>query len=343
MTDTMGVTASPTRLTMKDIARTAGVSAMTVSNTFRYPNRVHPETREAVLTVAADLGYVPNFSAGLLAAGSSNVIGTVLPSIRNSSFYGFNQGLRRAASRLGLEIITIIAETAEDEARAVQTLLGLRVAGLVLVGGDHSPASRRLIEKSQVPVVESWSSDSHLGMSVSYDVAAASTALTQHLIDRGRRRIGFVNFSGGAEQRYSDRLPAFRKAMFDAGLADDLILAIREADGFGAGPQVVQDLLARDARLDAILCPTDIVAAGAVFECNRRRLSVPGELAVAGWGNFDVAHQLSPSLTTIAPHPDKIGENAISLLAQRIAGELTDVRRAELSCTKFELIIRQST
>ncbi|MEI4472914.1 LacI family DNA-binding transcriptional regulator [Frigidibacter sp. MR17.24] len=321
---------------MQDIAVAAGVSPMTVSNCFRYPDRVREATRLAVMQVAAELGYVPNMSAGLLAAGSSRVIGAVLPSMRNSSFYNYTCGLGRAAAAHGFELITMIAETGEEELSAVQTLLGLRVAGIALVAGEHEPGLRRLLDRSGTPVVESWGGEGAIGRGVGYDVGAASRALTRHLIAQGRRRIGFVQVAVGGSQRYAMRLPAFRQEMFAAGLPDSLVLTVRAADGFGSGAQILNEFLALEPRLDAILCPTDIVAAGAVFECQRRGLSVPGDIAVAGWGDYDIGRQLTPPLTTIAPFADAIGREAVSVL---MGGQAHDDGPVE---TPFALEIRES-
>ena len=319
---------------MQDVARRAGVSPMTVSNCFRYPDRVQDKTRKAVLRVAADLGYVPNMSAGLLAAGSSRVIGAVLPSMRNSSFFNYSAGLRRAAAARGHEVITMIAESPEEEFSAVQTLLGLRVAGLALVAGPHAPDLRRLLDRSGIPVAESWGAEEAIGCGVGYDVGAASRALTRHLIAQGRRRIGFVDISGGGGLRYSMRLPAFRQEMFAAHLSDALVLTVHAADGFGSGARILNEFLTREPRLDAILCPSDVVAAGAIFECTRRGMSAPGEIAVAGWGDYDIGRQLSPSLTTIAPFSDEIGLATVAALLEGTGPGL--VR------TRFALELRES-
>ncbi|MER5173052.1 LacI family DNA-binding transcriptional regulator [Thioclava sp. CPCC 100088] len=319
---------------MHDIAAAAGVSPMTVSNCFRYPDRVREKTRINVMKVAAELGYVPNISAGLLAAGNSRVIGAVLPSMRNSSFYMYTTGLKRAAREKGHDLITMIAETPQEELSAVQTLLGLRVAGIALVANPHASELRQLLALSNTPVVESWGSDDAIGTPVSYDVGAASRALTRHLIKQGRRRIGFVQVSGGGGLRYAMRLPAFQQEMFNAGLPETLVLSIRAADGFGSGARILDEFLALEPRLDAILCPTDIVAAGAVFECQRRGLSIPDDIAVAGWGDYDIGRQISPQLTTIAPFSDEIGRHAIQVI-------LGGNRSAQN--TPHRLEIRQST
>ncbi|WP_108263137.1 LacI family DNA-binding transcriptional regulator [Mangrovicoccus ximenensis] len=328
----------PRKLTMQDVARAAGVSPMTVSNCFRYPERVQEKTKSQVMKVAAELGYVPNLSAGLLAAGSSRVIGAVLPSMRNSSFYRYTVGLREAAAERGYAVITMIAETPAEELAAAQTLLGLRVAGLALIAGPHARELKRLVELSGTPVVEAWAGEDAIGRGVSYDVGGASSALTRHLIAQGRRRIGFVDVAGGGGMRYSMRLPAFRREMFAAGLADDLVMTVRAADGFGAGAQIIDDFLARDRRIDAVLCPTDVVAAGAIFECNRRGLSVPGGIAVAGWGDYDIGRQITPTLTTVAPFSDAIGRGAVSILL----GDEAQRRGAPL-LTAFNILPREST
>ncbi|WP_281247991.1 LacI family DNA-binding transcriptional regulator [Poseidonocella pacifica] len=320
---------------MQDVADAAGVSPMTVSNCFRYPERVREKTRMAVMKIAADLGYVPNLSAGTLAAGSSRVIGAVLPSMRNSSFYNYNSGLRQAAAARGLELITMIAETPEEELSAVQTLLGLRVAGVALVAGPHEPGLSQLLALAGVPVVESWAGEDAIGRGVCYDVGAASRALTRHLIAQGRRRIGFVEVTGGGGQRYAMRLPAFRQEMFAAGLSDSLVLTVRAADGFASGATILDSFLALEPNLDAILCPTDVVAAGALFECQRRGLAVPGDIAVAGWGDYDIGRQVSPMLTTVRPFSDEIGKGAIEVLTG-------DHEGSGAVATPFALQLRES-
>ncbi|KIN70558.1 Transcriptional regulator, LacI family [Sulfitobacter noctilucae] len=324
------------KLTMQDIARAAGVSPMTVSNCFRYPDRVREKTRMAVMKVAVELGYVPNLSAGLLAAGTSRVIGAVLPSIRNSSFFGYVAGLRQETTERGHELITMIAETPEEELAAAQTLLGLRVAGIALVAGPHSVDLRSFLELSGTPVAESWGGENAVGKAVGYDVGAASRVLTRHLIEQGHRQIGFVQVSGGGGLRYSMRLPAFRQEMFAAGLSDSLVLTVRAADGFASGRRILDEFLALQPKLDAVLCPTDVVAAGAVFECQRRGLSVPGDIAISGWGDYDIGRELSPTLTTISPFSHEIGVNAARLLIDGdtgTAGNLT---------TPFSLELRES-
>ena len=101
------------RITMGDVARAAGVSPMTVSNSYRYPERVQEQTRRRILEVAGELGYVPNLAAGSLAAGQSRVIGAAIPSMRNSSFYRYVLGMQNAVAEVGYKLVLMLAEGIE--------------------------------------------------------------------------------------------------------------------------------------------------------------------------------------------------------------------------------------
>ncbi|WP_245413581.1 LacI family DNA-binding transcriptional regulator [Mangrovicella endophytica] len=308
----------PVRITMQTVARAAGVSPMTVSNTFRYPDRVQEATRRRVLDIAAELGYVPNRAAGDLASGQSRVVGAVVPSLKNSSFYMFIRGISEAASECGYELVISLAETPEQELAAVQTFLGLRVAGLILVGSDHERATVDLLRKTPLPVVEAWATSPPVDMGIGYSVRKAMQSLLRIVLDRGFRRVGFVGFAGDASQRYSERLPAFRDYMAEAGLDSSLIHLVDEADGFSAGPAALNALHQRDAALDAILCPTDIVAAGVLFECGRRDWPVPERIAVTGWGDFEIASEITPQLTTVDAKAHEIGRQTVAMIRDRI-------------------------
>lgn len=327
-------------VTMQSVARAAGVSPMTVSNTFRYPERVQEETRRRVREVAAELGYIPNHVAGNLASGQSRVIGAVIPSIKNSSFYKYVCGMQDAAAEDGYELVLKLADTKRQETAAIRTFIGLRVAGLTLVGKEHEDHAVDLLRKTGMPVVETWVHRDPLDMAVGYSSAAATQAMVDHLVAAGRRRMGFVGYSGDVAGRYIERLPAFEERMREHGLAPDLCHLADEADGFGAGPKALDALHRMDGSIDALLCPTDIVAAGVLFECGRRGWSVPERLAVAGWGDYEIASEISPQITTVQPNAYEMGRTAIDMVVARASGLESWTR---LTDTGFEIIARAST
>ncbi len=325
---------------MRDVARAAGVSAMTVSNTFKYPERVQPETRQRVLEQALELGYVPNLMAGNLAAGESRVIGGTIPSIRNSSFYKYVLGMQRAVSEHGYKLVLMLADTMAQERAAVEALIGLRVAGLVLVGTDHDRLTVSLLGKVGLPVVESWTRGPVMDMGVGFDTSEATRQAVRLLLREGRRRVALIIHDGPASRRFVERIPAFQEEMARAGLSGDLVHAVPVSDGFGSGAAALDALLASAPDLEAVICPTDIVAAGVVFECQRRGIQVPKQLAVAGWGDYEIGREMTPQLTTICPRSEIMGSQAIELLVERVQGRIRGPRLAD---TGFTLIERAST
>ncbi len=324
--------------TMHDVARAADVSAMTVSNVFRQPQRVQEETRLKVLGAAAELGYVPNLSAGTLAAGRSLVIGAAVPSIRNSSFYRYVTGLKQGCDAHGRKLVLMLADTPAQELEAVEAFIGLRVAGMVLIGNNHLAETADLIGKGHIPLVESWLQGDALDMAIGYDIAAAMRMACRRHIAAGRRRIGLVTSPDRASRRFRDRMPVFRDEMKRAGLRDDLIVEVDEPHGFSGGPQALDALLALEPEVDAAICPTDVTAASMVLECARRGIDVPGRLAVIGWGDYEMAAALSPALTTVKPHPFDMGRGAIDMLIAREEGGAT-VASVD---TGFEMVVRES-
>ncbi|WP_254690343.1 LacI family DNA-binding transcriptional regulator [Shinella daejeonensis] len=328
-----------TPVTMQSVAVMAGVSPMTVSNTFRYPERVHAETRRKVLLAAAELGYIPNHAAGNLASGQSRVIGAVIPSIKNSSFYKYVRGMQEAVADLGYELILKLADTQQQEAAAIQTFIGLRVAGITLVGDEHEKDAVELLRKTGVPVVESWVHHAPFDMAVGYSSAEATQAMIALLLEAGCRRIGFVGYGGSVSHRFRERVPAFEASLKARGLRSDLIYLVDEADGFGAGPKALEGLCGMDPALDGLLCPTDIIAAGVLFECSRRGWKVPERLAVAGWGDYEIASEITPRLTTLQPNAEDMGRHAIRMIVERVrgAGEPGHVRN-----TGFQIVRRDS-
>jgi len=307
-------------ITMQSVAKAAGVSPMTVSNAFRYPERVLEETRLRVFQIAAELGYVPNHSAGILSSGQSRVIGAVIPSMKNSSFYKYVRGMQDHAGERGYELILKLAETRQDETAAIQTFIGLRVAGISLVGNQHSVEAIDLIRKTETPVVEGWVTDNVLDMAVGYSMTDATCAMALLLIERGCQRIGFVGYGGTSARRYSDRLPAFQATMAEAGLEHHRVCFIDEADGFGAGPKALDALRLIDPEVDGVICPTDIVAAGVIFECTRLGWRVPERLAVTGWGDYEIASEITPGLSTIQPNAYEMGAKSMEMILDRVSG-----------------------
>jgi len=324
---------------MSDVAREAGVSPMSVSNAFKRPDIVLPETRERILAAARRLGYVPNGVAGTLASGRSRMVAALVPSIRNSSFARTVQGLSDQLAEQGYQLLLAVADTAERERQAVESVLGRRPDGIILTGNEHHPDTIRLLRQSGVPLVETWIlSDPILDMAVGFDLNEAAQAMGRLLVSRGYRHIGFAGYAPAERSRFLERQQGFQAALREAGLRDDLLFYAEETAGFAGGRLAMAALRAHEPRLDALFCVTDIFAVGALFECQRQGLVVPRDFAVAGYGDFEIAAEVVPGLTTVRTRGYEIGRAAARLIVERAEGEVP-APRIDVG---FELIIRDS-
>uniref|UniRef100_A0A9E7ZZF7 LacI family DNA-binding transcriptional regulator n=1 Tax=Bosea sp. NBC_00436 TaxID=2969620 RepID=A0A9E7ZZF7_9HYPH len=326
---------------MSDVAQAAGVSPMTVSNSFKHPEKVVEETRRRVLDTAAKLGYVPNLVAGNLVSGRSKIVATITPSIQNSNFAGMIMGLENELEAHGYHLIVSVVEAAEREYDAVRALIGRRVDGIVLTGVDREDATRRLLEQSGVPTVETWNlSGPFVDMGVGFSTHDAACEATQIMIDSGLRNIGIAGYETAGNRRFQERLCGFREAMTSAGLRDDLIATVPGWTGFAGGKIALERLLEREPHIEGVFCFSDVLGAGIIFECMRRGWPVPERLAVVGYGDYEIAAELPPGLTTVHTPGDKIGEVAAQLIMMRCNDSPIDKKIIDVG---YSIVVRGST
>jgi len=331
--------ARPGKVTMSDVAKLADVSLMSVSNSFRYPEKVSAKVRSRVLEAASKLDYLPNVLAGTLASGQSRVVGVVVPSVRNSNFAGMIQGLEEALGGQGYDLMLALANDPERELKAVTAFLGRRVDGIVLTGIEHDEETSQLLRRARTPVVETWSLNGpFIDMGVGFSLFEAAFAMGSLMISRGYRRIGFAGYEPAENPRFSERQRGFQAAMRQAGLPDDIVFFAQEATGYAAGRVAMEGLLDREPKLEAMLCATDVLAVGAIFECNRRGWKIPERFAVAGYGDYDVAAEITPALTTVRTPGQDIGVSAAQMLIARLDGR-TAKRIVDVG---YEVIVRAS-
>ena len=304
---------------MSDVAREAGVSPMTVSNTFKHPSKVIPETRERVAAAAARLGYVPNLMAGNLASGRSNIVAVIAPSIQNSNFAGMISGLENTLRANGYHLIISVVEKAEREFEAVRALIGRRVDGIVLTGVNRDEATLNMLVNARVPLVETWDLEGpFIDMGVGFSTRKAAKDITRLMIASGKRRIGLAGYPIENNRRFQERVAGFHEAMSEAGLTSDLMAFVPDWSGFSGGRIAMDRILAREPSLEGMFCFTDVLATGALFECMRRGWHVPDKFAIAGYGDYEIAAEVPPGLTTVRTPGDKIGEAAAEMILRRI-------------------------
>jgi LacI family gluconate utilization system Gnt-I transcriptional repressor len=327
-------------VTMADVAREAGVAPMTVSNCYRAPAKVRPETFARVAAAAIKLGYVRNLMAGGLASGRSQVVGVTVPSLQNSNFIGTIQGLEDRLSQLGYQLMLTVASNAAKEAAAVHAFVERRVDGIVLTGVEHDPSTVQTLHQAAIPVVETWNlKGPFIDMGVGFSVYDAARQMTQHILACGYRKVGFAGLEPRDTVRFLERQRGFQDALAEAGLRSDLLAYGTESMGFSAGKLALDTLLALEPGLDAMFCVTDVVAAGVLFECVRRRWSVPGRLGIAGYGDYEISSETSPKLTTVRSPVYEMGVAAADMVIDKLANPRLARRVLDIG---YRLMLRES-
>ncbi|CAN5775156.1 LacI family DNA-binding transcriptional regulator [soil metagenome] len=327
---------------LDDVARIAGVSAITISRTLNNPVTVAEATRKAVWTAIEATGYIPNRLAGGLASNRTRTVGVIVPTIVNSIFADKVQGMTDVLEAEGYHLLLANSGySLEREAELVLTLLAQRADGLVLTGVTHDERTRKLIARAGVPVVETWNLCADpLDMLVGFSNEAASFAMVAHLAACGYREIGFVCAPVLYNDRAAARLDGYLRAVRDLGLAVDPGLQREAFFSLANGAAALADLIAAHPGLDAVFFANDILAAGGAFEAMRRGLAVPRDLGIAGFDDVDLAEAMLPALTTVRIPRYEIGALAAELLLERIGGREAVEPVRDLG---FEIVVRDST
>ncbi|GAB3463720.1 LacI family DNA-binding transcriptional regulator GntR [Massilia terrae] len=328
------------RATLAEVAARAGVGAMTASRAVNQPDKVSPELRARVAQAVAELGYVPNRAARALASARSKVIVVLVPSLSNLVFTEVLSGIQKALESDGYQIL--IGNTRYDDAeeeKLLGTYLQSSPDGILLSGLKHSKQVEQMLAAAHVPVVSMMDlAASPDVFSVGFSQELAGYTMTRYLLDKGRKRIGFMGAQG--DERMLKRAAGYRRAMEEAGLYDPaLVTMVPDPSTIALGAELLGRMLAAAPDTDAIFCCNDDLAHGAIYQCQRRAIAVPRQMAICGFNDLPASAWMNPSVTTIATPRYKVGFEAASLLRKVIDGESPPVRRIDLG---FTLMARES-
>jgi len=327
---------------LKSVARLAGVTPMTVSRALRSPELVAPATRERIMKVVDSVGFVPDQLASAM-RGTRSIIGTVVPPLINSGIAEQVQGMSDACHERDMQLLLVQGEfDAEAEEQAIRTLAAWQPAGLILQAFVQSEAARQLLKARQMPVVEISEIRGREPIDLIVGVSNFDTAyaMTTRLIEIGYQRIGFVSTPTHGNDRLQQRKIGYRAALKDKGIAGSPRLEIEMPISSRGGSEAVSILKNRDAEIDAVFFSSDTLAIGAVQECHRRGWKIPEDLAIAGYGDTELASELYPKLTTVRVPRYQMGRKAVEHLARRIAG---DRNLQQCITINFDIVERETT
>jgi LacI family transcriptional regulator, gluconate utilization system Gnt-I transcriptional repressor len=332
---------------MVDVAKRAGVSAMTVSRALRDGASITAETRRKIMAAVEELGYVLDLSAGSLSSKRTGFVAALVPSLNNSNFADTARGLTDALVGSGLQLLLAYTDySVETEESLIETMLRRRPEAIVVTGGRHTERARKLLEQSGIPVIETWDLPLEpIRHVVGFSNAEASAALVRHLFGKGYRRIGFIGGTTNRDTRGADRRHGYEQTMAELGLTDTRVISFGTPPiSMKQGGEAITRLVEQWPDVEAAICVSDLSAFGALVECQRRGWKVPERIAVAGFGDFEISSHSYPTITTVGVNCYDIGHSAGLLLLRAIDGERSGKPvAAETVLTDYAVISREST
>ncbi len=331
------------RITIREVAREAGVSLTTVSHALNDRGVVDPDTRTRVKAVAARLGYRPSARARKLQAGRSNSIAIV-----SSMPFAISGGV----SRLGfmMEIAAIAAEAAMQRGLALvfvppletaqELLQDLDIDGAIVIEPQAQDPRVRLLRERGVSLVTIGQEPQAANPAPCVDLHSAGAArlLLEHLHAQGARHIALIQGDAPRES-YLSQLQAYRAFVAEHGLPER-VLAIPESTGEAGGAQACATVLSRWPDTDALCVPVDAFATGALAEALRLGRHVPDDLKLATRYDGLRARTARPALTAVDLHLEQVGSLAVELLFEHLSGHTT---RSCVSGPQPRLVARASS
>lgn len=314
---------------------------MTASRAMSNPEAVSEALRTKIEQAVRELGYMPNRAARALASARSHVIAVLIPSLSNAVFTDVLAGIQDALCTSGYQILIGNTRYSDAEEEALLNIhLQSNPDGVLLTGLKQSECVQNMLAASALPTVSMMDlSDDPARLSVGLSQDAAGYTITRHLLDKGYRRIGFI--AAQLDERTLKRADGYRQALRDAGLYNpNREVLVAEPSTIALGAELVGRLLAVAPDCDAAFCCNDDLAYGAIFQCQRRGIAVPGRLAVCGFNDLPASAWMNPSVTTIATPRYRIGFEAAILLKKVIDGETPPTTNIDLG---FTLMAREST
>jgi DNA-binding LacI/PurR family transcriptional regulator len=331
-------------VSIKEIARLAGVSHSTVSRALRNSPLIPQHTAERIQRIAREKGYAASAVARSLVTRRTQTIGVVVTSIADPFNGEVVEGLEETANRNGYSVILATSQAdPERELAVVRSFQERRVDGIVVASSRVGSLYMPLLGEMKIPIVlVNNQSPGAFVHSVTIDNVHGGFQATSHLIELGHERIAYLGDRFGLESD-AERLKGYRKALTRARLPFSKELVVR-GDGKTRGAREAADGLIgcsvpEHLRPTAVFCYNDMSALGVMEAAQAAGLDVPLDLSVVGFDDLFFASQLRPSLTTVRQPKREIGESAM----EQLLGLLQDSGARSTTLIKGELIVRGST
>jgi len=328
---------------LKDIARQAGVSIMTVSKALRDEPDVSSATKSRLKALAQQMGYVPDSSAQGLRTKTTKMFGLVIPSITDPIFGRITFAIEERAHEMGYDIL--LAHTfnqSEREEKSIRRFLSRRVDGLFISPVYRFAAEARIYQeimarKTPVILLGQPAPFCKTLPGVEVEELIASYNVTRHLLNLGHKRIAYLTGPQVAPWAH-DRFEGYRRALREANLEVDDKMVFQAGGTIEDGTKAALQMLNENCNATAVQAVNDLVAIGCATTLLTQGLKIPGDVSIAGFGNILLADHFRVPLTTVRQPKHRLGVAAVEMMAQLLRGEQVQTRRIP-----GELLEREST
>lgn len=325
------------KVTIKDVAREAGVSISTVSNALNGVDVLRPKTKQHILDVAERLNYVPNLNGRNLKSQSTKVIGLFLTSIRGTYYNILADAVYQECKKYGYELNIFVSERADN---MMANILGKRMDGAIILNKDIREKETILLQKTQPPIVFlDRELQGERMTSVIFDSYHEGEMVAQYLLSIGHHTFAYIN---GASDNYDNmkRLQGFQAALIQAGIQFDEVDMIEgEFEKEVAYESMKQFVQSGRPLPEAVFAANDLSAIGAIKALIDNGIEVPEQVSVVGCDDIEIASLVRPSLTTMRTSFEKQGTLAVQHLIALISGE----EKGCIDVLQGRIISREST
>ena len=332
-------------ITIKDVAKKAGVSHTTVSMVIHDDKRITPETKKKVQAIIAELKYHPNYLARGLVQGKTNTIAIMATFFSSYFEMNFLKGieLQSGESEYQINQYSTRGKAGVKEQILEQILYGKRADALISLSIKPDKAMLEEFRKNGLPIIliEEEMKGAH---TLKTDNYKGGFLATEYMLKKGRRNIGIiVGEINGDEVGTSpaERLKGYRRALeeFNVEFDSDYVYEVRDFD-YKDGKEGLAKFLSGPKKIDAVFCAAgDYTAMGLLEEARKRGLKIPGDLSIVGYDDLEMSAVVNPPLTTIKQSITELGKEAFKIAVDAANGKLKEPKNIVL---QPELIIRES-
>ncbi|BEM10747.1 LacI family transcriptional regulator [Serratia marcescens] len=316
------------RITLNDIAVLAGVTKMTVSRYLRTPDRVKPETAARIAAVIEEVGYQADPDNPALYSNSPPLIGVLVPSFNNLIFADVLAGIESVASIHGYQTLVVNYDyNSKREEEQIAAILAFKIKGLLLTESVHSLRAEKFLKTAKIPVAEIMGLSGNADrINVGFDNVKAGYDMTTMLLASGKKRI--IYFGSMSDIRDEQRYTGYCQAMANHDLPTGRISPNKISSiSIGTGMMTLASQMYPD--MDGILCTNDDLAVGVLQECLANGISVPAQIAIAGFHGLEIGQIITPRLASVLTPRYEMGKVATEIIIKKIKG-LPTIERVDL-------------